>query len=109
MELSLAVEQLAALAQEARLLIYRRLVRAGSGGLCPGELAAELGLTPSVLSFHLKTLAAAGLVRMQRDGRHRYYHADFAAMNGLLGYLSENCCADRPLEHCETPQKCITS
>lgn len=109
METPLAVEQLVALAQEARLQIYRRLVRAGSGGLCPGDLAAELALTPSVLSFHLKTLTAAGLVRMQRDGRHRYYRADFAAMNGLLAYLSENCCADQPLEQCETPRPCTTS
>lgn len=109
METNLAVEQLVALAQEARLQIYRRLVRAGSGGLCPGDLAAQLQLTPSVLSFHLKTLTAAGLVRMQRDGRHRYYRADFAAMTGLLAYLSENCCADQPLEQCETPRQCTTS
>lgn len=99
------VVQLAALAQEARLRLFRRLVVAGPAGRCPSELQAEFGITPSVLSFHLKALRQAGLVQVRQDGRHLYYSADFAAMNGLIGFLTDNCCADSacsPDTACET-------
>lgn len=57
-----------------------------------GTLGAELGLAPATLSFHLKELRHAGLIRQQRAGRTIYYAADYAAMNGLIAYLTENCC-----------------
>lgn len=109
MESTTAVDQLSALAQTARLAIFRRLVVAGPAGHCPSELQANLGLTPSVLSFHLKELKNAGLVQVRQDGRHLYYSADFAAMNALVGFLTENCCADALGATCCEPPACTTS
>lgn len=93
METKTAVQALAALAQETRLAVFRLLVEAGPGGMPAGEIAAELELPPATLSFHLAQLANAGLVRGRQEGRFIYYAPDFAAMNGLLGFLTENCCA----------------
>lgn len=87
-----AVAALAALAQPARLRIFRTLVGAAPGGLTPGDLSASLDVPASTLSFHLKELMHAGLVTQQRDGRHLIYRPDIARMNALLGYLSAHCC-----------------
>jgi ArsR family transcriptional regulator len=92
MELSEAVTGLAALAQESRLAIFRLLVEAGGGGLCAGEIGAELDLPSPTLSFHLKVLKQAGLVAARRDGRTISYSADYEAIRALTGYLTENCC-----------------
>lgn len=92
METKTAVVQLAALAQENRLAIYRLLVQTGPEGLSAGRLAETLALPRATLSFHLKTLAQAGLIEARQDGRFIHYSASFAAMNSLLGFLSENCC-----------------
>ena len=88
-----AVTSLAALAHETRLALYRRLVRAGMAGLRPGELGVEFGLPPATLSFHLKELTHAGLLAARHEGRFIHYAPDVAAMNALLGFLTENCCA----------------
>jgi len=88
-----AVASLAALAQESRLAIYRQLVEAGPTGLSVGEIGATLQVSPATLSFHLKALSHAGLVQSRQDGRYLYYTANYERMNGLLGYLTENCCA----------------
>jgi len=87
------VASLAALAQESRLAIYRQLVEAGPTGLSVGEIGATLKVAPATLSFHLKALSHAGLVQSRQDGRYLYYSANYERMNGLLGYLTENCCA----------------
>jgi DNA-binding transcriptional ArsR family regulator len=87
-----AVAALAALAQEARLRIFRALIGAGPEGLTPSALAAMLGLTGSNLSFHLKELARADLVTVERDGRQLFYRPNLAHMNGLVGYLVDHCC-----------------
>jgi DNA-binding transcriptional ArsR family regulator len=92
METKAAVTALAALAQETRLAAYRLLVQAGEAGLAAGEIAERLAVPPATLSFHLKELAQAGLVASHSAGRFVIYRADFAAMHGLIGYLSENCC-----------------
>ncbi|MDH4259860.1 MAG: metalloregulator ArsR/SmtB family transcription factor [Gammaproteobacteria bacterium] len=92
MNRSRAVKSLAALAQDTRLDAFRLLVQAGPEGLAAGELAARLDISPPALSFHLRGLAHAGLVRAQQDGRFIYYSADFDAMQSLLGFLTENCC-----------------
>ena len=84
---------LSALAQESRLAIYRLLVEAGPTGLAVGEIGAGLSIAPATLSFHLKELAHAGLVGARQEGRYIYYSASYARMNGLIGYLSKNCCA----------------
>ncbi len=86
------VKALAALAQPSRLQAFRALVVAGPQGLTPGTLAETLGLPPATLSFHLKELLGAGLLSQERSGRHLIYRAEFARMNALLAYLSDNCC-----------------
>lgn len=88
-----AVESLSALAHEHRLGVYRLLVEAGPEGLSAGTVAARLKLAPSSLTFHLQQLHRAGLITQQRNSRQLIYAADFSAMNGLVGYLTENCCA----------------
>lgn len=87
-----AVRCLAALAQETRLAIYRALVQAGAQGLPAGRIADLVGAPASTLSFHLKELAAAGLLRSRQDGRFVIYTADYTAMNELLTFLTEKCC-----------------
>lgn len=88
-----AVNALAALAQEHRLAIFRLLVRAGDNGLAAGAIAEALDLPPSSLSFHLAQLHSAGLVERTRAHRSIIYAADYDAMNALVGFLMENCCA----------------
>ena len=88
-----AVAALSALAQEHRLALFRLLVRAGEMGMAAGAIAGALGVPNSSLSFHLAQLGRAGLIRHERRHRSLIYRADFAAMNALVGYLMENCCA----------------
>jgi DNA-binding transcriptional ArsR family regulator len=88
-----AVAALGALAQEHRLALFRLLVQAGAEGMAAGALAEELGVPNSSLSFHLAQLHRAGLIRQERCGRSLIYSADYTAMNELIGYLMENCCA----------------
>jgi ArsR family transcriptional regulator, arsenate/arsenite/antimonite-responsive transcriptional repressor len=90
-----AVAALAALAQEARLRVFRALVGAGPEGLTPGALAAMLGIAGSTLSFHLKELVHAGLVTVDRDGRNLIYRPALPQMDALLGYLTDHCCQGR--------------
>ena len=92
METRNVVNQLAALAQETRLAAWRLLIEAGPAGLTVGTIGEALGVPPATLSFHLKTLANAGLVSTRQEGRFIHCAADFAAMHGLVGFLSENCC-----------------
>jgi DNA-binding transcriptional ArsR family regulator len=92
MEKTNAIESLAALAQESRLDIFRLLVRAGTNGLPAGQIAERLGLPANTLSFHLNQLRHAGLVTFRRESRSLIYAAEYAAMNALLAYLTENCC-----------------
>jgi ArsR family transcriptional regulator, arsenate/arsenite/antimonite-responsive transcriptional repressor len=87
-----AVKALAALAQDTRLAIYRMLVQQGPEGLSAGTIAERLDLPGATLSFHLKELAHAGMVESRQDGRFVFYSANYEQMNGLLGYLTENCC-----------------
>jgi ArsR family transcriptional regulator, arsenate/arsenite/antimonite-responsive transcriptional repressor len=87
-----AVAALAALAHEYRLAAYRILVEAGPEGLPAGGLATRLKLPPSSLTFHLQNLQRAELITQRREGRQLIYSADFAVMNSLVGYLTENCC-----------------
>ena len=91
-----AVRALGALAQGSRLQIFRALVVAGQVGCTPSLLSESLGLPGTALSFHLKELLGAGLVTQERDGRNLIYRADYAAMQLLLGFLTENCCAGAP-------------
>ncbi len=87
------VRALGALAQGHRLAAFRLLVQAGREGLAAGALAQAVGITPSSLSFHLAQLGHAGLIEQRRAGRSLIYSANFAAMNEVLAYLTDNCCA----------------
>src|SRR3984957_8045423 len=85
---------LGALAHEHRLAIYRLLVQRGPEGLPAGAIGERVGLVPSSLTFHLQNLQRAGLIAQRRESRQLIYSADFAVMNGLVGYLTENCCGN---------------
>ncbi len=93
MESKQAVNALAALAQETRLAIFRLLVQVGPSGLSVGEISADVKTSPATLSFHLKEMVHADLIEPRQDGRFIFYSANYAQMNGLLGFLTENCCA----------------
>ena len=88
-----AISALGALAQEHRLALFRLLVQAGEEGMAAGTIAEALGVPNSSLSFHLAQLSRAGLIRQERRHRSLIYRADYAAMNALVSYLMENCCA----------------
>src|SRR5258706_419694 len=92
MESKTAVASLAAVAQDARLAIFRLLVQKGPDGLCVGEIAAKFDMAPATLSFHLKELAGAGLLVARQEGRFIYYAPNLKEMNDLVSYLTENCC-----------------
>jgi ArsR family transcriptional regulator, arsenate/arsenite/antimonite-responsive transcriptional repressor len=92
MEMTDAVTALAALAQDNRLDIYRLLVQAGHDGMAAGQVADKLGLAPNTLTFHFDRLRVAGLVTVRRDGRSMIYAARCETMNGLVAFLTENCC-----------------
>ncbi len=96
MEKEAALAALSALAQGARLDIFRLLVQAGREGLPAGQIAERLGLPANTLSFHLNQLRHAGLVNFRRESRSLIYATEFGAMNALLAYLSENCCQGDP-------------
>lgn len=86
------IKGLAALAQPLRLQVFRALVVVGDTGLTPGAIQEALGVAPATLSFHLKELVHAGLVTQERASRNLIYRAHYEQMNGLLGYLTKNCC-----------------
>lgn len=90
------VAALAALAHPVRLQVFRALVVSGPAGLTPGVMQEGLGIPATTLSFHLKELANAGLVAAERASRNLVYRAAYEQMNGLLAYLTENCCQGAP-------------
>jgi len=92
METTTLVQAFGALAQETRLGIYRLLVTAGPEGMAAGAIADKLDLPAATLSFHLKELSRAGLVRSRQEGRFIIYAANFDTMIGLVSFLTENCC-----------------
>lgn len=106
MKSAAAVDALGALAQEHRLELFRLLVQAGDAGMPAGAIADALGVPNSSLSFHLAQLRNAGLILQQRQHRSLIYRANYPAMNALVAYLMENCCAGADCgaaTACETP------
>lgn len=89
-----ALAALGALAQESRLEVFRLLVGRGRAGLPAGEISEQVGVPPTTLSFHLGQLSHAGLVVSRREGRSIIYAADYEGMQGLMGFLMENCCLE---------------
>jgi DNA-binding transcriptional ArsR family regulator len=96
METKNAISALAALAQESRLATFRLLVQAGPSGMAASKIAETLGIPASSLSFHLKELTHANLISPRQEGRFIIYVAQFDTMNGLLAYLTANCCDGNP-------------
>jgi ArsR family transcriptional regulator len=88
-----AATALAAIGHEARLRVFRLLVRAGPGGLNIGEIGRLLGIAPSTLAYHLGALVDSGLVTQERHGREVINRADYDAMERVLAYVGEECCA----------------
>jgi ArsR family transcriptional regulator len=98
------VKALAALAQSTRLAIYRLLVTCGPEGMAAGQIAEKLKVSPATMSFHFKALSHAGLIESRQDGRFIFYAANFAVMNGMVDYLTENCCGGNA-DACKVPSK----
>ena len=96
MEEQTVLKALTALSQAHRLRVFRALVVAGQAGLTPGQIAEAQQIPAATLSFHLKELVQAGLLTQERQGRSLIYRADFAQMNALLAFLTENCCQGEP-------------
>ena len=96
MDERIAIDALAALAQEHRLRAFRLLVREGPGGLPAGQIAARLGVPASTMSSHLAQLERAGLLRSRRDQRRILYSVALDGIRDLLGFLIEDCCGGRP-------------
>ena len=103
MEHLIAVTALGALAHENRLAVVRLLLEHAPEGLPAGAIGERLGLAPATLSFHLKELARTGLVATRPDGRFIWYRANLATMNGLVAYLTENCCRSQAKAACCGP------
>ena len=93
METQDVLAALAAIAQESRLAVFRLLVQVGPDGLAASKIGEQLDIAPSSLSFHLKELSHAKLVVGRQEGRFVIYSANFDTMNGLVSFLTENCCA----------------
>ena len=100
MDTKLVIAALSALAQESRLAAFRLLVQAGPAGMSPGKISIALDIPASSLSFHLKELTHAGLAVLRQEGRYVIYAANFDTVNGLVGFLTENCCGGTPCMPC---------
>jgi ArsR family transcriptional regulator len=94
MKLEKAASQLEALGNPTRLKIFRILVRAGDGGLQVGHIQSRMDMPASTLSHHCKRLIDVGLVTQERQATTLICRANYTAMNGLIGYLADECCAD---------------
>lgn len=95
MELETAIKRLSAIAQDARLEVFRLLVKAGPEGMAAGDIARKLSVAANTMSAQLLILSNAGLVRARREGRSIIYAIDYEAMRDLLVFLTEDCCGGR--------------
>lgn len=100
-----ALEAFGGLANEHRLAIFRLLVQAGHEGLPAGDIADKLGIPASSLSFHLAHLTRAELIQQRRESRSLIYSANFATMNGLVAFITENCCGGASCAPASSPKK----
>ena len=94
MKLEQAAKQLEALGNPTRLNLSRMLVRAGDAGKPVGSLQEKLGIAASTLSHHLHRLVLTGLVTQERQATTLICRANYPVMNGLIGFLADECCSD---------------
>ncbi|MGJ3262321.1 MAG: ArsR/SmtB family transcription factor [Salinarimonas sp.] len=87
-------KRLEALGNPTRLSLYRALVRAGDSGLAVGALQERIGIPASTLSHHLRSLVGVALVTQERQGTTLICRANYPVMNGLVAFLSEECCVE---------------
>ncbi|SHH60085.1 ArsR/SmtB family transcription factor [Cognatishimia maritima] len=96
MDKSAALVAFAALSQASRLDAFRLLVQAGDNGKLAGEISEALGARQNTMSTNLSVLLNAGLLRNEREGRAIRYFANMDGLQGLLGYLLQDCCGGQP-------------
>jgi DNA-binding transcriptional ArsR family regulator len=99
MDKDAAIGVFQSLSSAIRLDVFRLLMKKGPEGMVAGEISAALGIPPTNLSFHLKTLTHAGLLEVEQEGRYQRYRADMALMMDLVAYLTDECCSGHP-EQC---------
>jgi DNA-binding transcriptional ArsR family regulator len=104
-EVAAVLDAFSGLASEHRLAIFRLLVQAGPDGLPAGDIADKLGIPASSLSFHLAHLTRAGLTLQRRESRSLIYSANFATMNAVIDFLTENCCGGASCAPASSPKK----
>ncbi len=104
-----AIGAFLALGQETRLNIFRLVVQRGDTGLTPSDMVEKLGIPNATLSFHLKELARANLLLVERQGRHLIYRPNAALVQALSGFLLENCCGGKPCQTLPKKAKGATS
>lgn len=109
MKSKLALDCLNSLAHEHRLTLFRLLVQAGDEGMAVGELAEATGMAGATLTNHLNILRRAGMVSDERRGRVIQCRANYPQMDALLGFLTENCCAQSPSATCAPNSTCTPS
>lgn len=100
MDTKTAAEIFDALASEARLTVFRLLVKYAPDGLVAGEIARLLEIPKTNLSFHLKAIVHSGLASMEREGRNTRYRANVPLMLEIIAYLTSECCSGHP-EQCQ--------
>jgi len=105
MKIDDAAARLEALGNPTRLQIYRALVKAGEPGMAVGKLQTKLDLAASTLSHHLKSLVTVGLVTQERQTTTLICRTNYDVMNGLIGFLVEECCADAACSPAQTKTK----
>jgi DNA-binding transcriptional ArsR family regulator len=96
MEITAAVDALAALAQDSRLKVFRLLVRQGPAGMAAGDIARALSVPNNTMSSHLAILSRAGLISSRKESRSVIYAVDLQGTRALLSFLLEDCCRGRP-------------
>lgn len=88
------MEQLHELAEVFRLLgdpsRLRVLIECRNGPTPVGEIAQTTGLSPSLVSHHLRLLRATRIVRAERRGRHVLYSLDDHHIDRVLSDMMDH-------------------
>lgn len=94
MEIDVVAKALKELGHTTRLTIFKRVVRAGFQGVAVGSLQEQLQIPGSTLSHHISSLLSAGLLTQRREGRTLFCVAEFNTLQGVIGFLQDECCMD---------------